>query len=550
MCLIGSLQCGEFFSKFSCYTVSLSYREFGNNCERANCRRIFVVLLSLFKYKFVHWSVEVTKSPITQAEGKAMPFIATVSGSLHRFPVEITSYFLLLAIGSPLHRFDLEDTTHSLSPVFLDDPHDALRLGGSSVWGRRDQIRRVCRQWNDIVEGNPVFWRCIAWGGHAPIEYLRIWLVRSRPLMVDLSLQFPWRLCHYNNLDTGMPPSEPSLFIRFSQQILDVIFPIRGSLRTLDISAGCSLEISVLTSTMVPLLFGDHLQSVTFHQIFPCKADLGPVRVPRTSEARGSGLSPVQHLVVAGLPLISPTVFPAMPALTVIDIRFSERLQSFFDTWAYLGEVLRHALALQVIRIVMPTAPSFFGSFNTLPVSRASSLSIALGGARNSSAFLQQFRLPGLESLSLTFDCTDYDVDYSGVYQSLLSTGFSNNPTTSLSPSLFQNIKHLCITCGVANRAVISSVLSSLEELEVLVFHGVGNSWGGTTAFLAKLLDRSLRREMGLKRRHLTFSLLCPKLRHFESWKTNGLIEPKFVHCRRRLGCPVTYVIDTLNRDL
>lgn len=495
------------------------------------------------RYKYVCWifsalSTSKRNKPLAMSTSSLV-----ITGNLRTCPIEITSYFLLLAIGFSTSLLDLERTDHNLAPVFVDD----LPLTEDTVWNRRDCVRRVCRHWNDIIEGNPAFWRCVGWGAHAPLEYLGRCLSRAGPMKIDLSLQFRWRLCHYECSNSGILSSDPTSFRRLSQQILDVVLPLRHSLRTLEVSAGCSLEISIIASAMVPLLFGENLRTAIFQQVLPCKADLWPVRVPSNSVLDGQIPSRIQHLAVLGLQMLPPAVFPVMSALAAVDIRFSEHVSSFLQTWRYLDHIIRQAPALQTIRVVVPSAPSFFGSFRVLPVSQATSFSIAFGGPRNANSCVEQFRLPYLESLSLTFESTHYDDDYSGVFQSLLS---ADNTAIPASPS-FQDLKQLCITCGVANKAVTLAVLLSLEKLEVLILHCVGTPESGTKAFLATMFDWSLRREMGFRmtdggRRVGLRPLLCPNLRHFESWKSDGWIEPKFIHCRRRLGHPLTSVLDII----
>lgn len=465
------------------------------------------------------------------------------SNPIDKCPVEVISNFLLLTIGSPSSLFYIADDDNRMcpSPVGFSSPEEDKHRMGIPMLHSRERLRLVCHQWNDIVEGNPHFWCSITWSDQASLEYLQLWLERSRPMKIQLSLYFPWGTCGQNHTNLQSPLRDPTLYQRYSKRIVQTILPFHHSLQGFQISTCCGFGTPILVTEMIPLLVGDHLHALVLQQSSSYVGDMLLPPILKTQIPIGN--SPTRYLTIEGYSMALPANFPIMSTLTGIEINFDGSEQSFINTWGCLSKILEQALALQIIRLIMPSPPSI--PLDPLPVSTATSLSVALGQPSHTGSFIQQFRFPCLENLSLNFITAWWSAHYSIEFQSFLLPRFMSLQNNLHAESLLKHIKHLCITTGIARKPVVLAVLQALQDLEVLILHSVGTPSEGTTTFLAILFDRSLNREMSLRKngRSRAF-LLCPKLRRLESLNSTGVIEPKFVHCRRRLGLPLSSLVE------
>lgn len=456
--------------------------------------------------------------------------------SLNTLPLEVTSYCLLLASSTyssfPRHFIDVINNDKSAIfaipsvirisafPLYCDNPHR-----------HRANIRQVCRLWNTIVTESPIFWKDIIISKDIPLRILSSWMAKARHLPLTVMVNLPEGQRHATS---GQGNPDRTLD-RNLEVILD-FFTLAGSrIAELDVFAGCALAMFTALPRIDTVLYGHNIRTISIHYFPLCRNPRGHIRrtlrlppLPMTIDVPA-----LRHLVLTGISLPIPVVYPLISRLSSLDIRATKSALEKTTKYIPLQQLVRDCPNLTLLRLVLAHWPALPPSTPPIEMYHLESLTVASEDVDEMFDFVLLLNAPQVAYLSVAILKTH--IDYSLQFRRL------HAGSTILGRSIFSGLHTLILTWAFTDRQLVNDILEESTQLYRLGLYNVGKSQSGTKLFLHHLLDSSMETERNTRQDN-NYDVLCPLLRVVEVQDSDGGMEADLQEVRTKLGVPLNIV--------
>lgn len=456
-------------------------------------------------------------------------------------PAEVVSIFLYLSCSSyskiPKHATDVE---MDVLPPWLDDMKHRSNVYKDDAHDQRTHLMQVCTLWSEIIKANPLFWRKIVLSSsNTTSDLVRQWIGRAGSMPLTIILNLPWNRCSQRGKNDTQPFIHRSIYKEI-ENIREFLYAIRDRVSTLDVYAGCSIQMAVVIPETVCILSSPTIHTIGLHYKRLCRDSLHrlkqPLLLPSPVPIPNGKPPTLRSLMLTSVGFeMDNNSHNQFAHLTSLDLRLSKGNADTASMWISIQGILRRTSRLIVLCLVVPGCPLIPPSTPPIYLESLNSTTISTTNSHHISDLLNLFIMPKISSLSVTF----YGQQSRGpITSSALGTllNFWNSPTRS--HSVFRTLQTLIITWAPTADAEIRHILDELKELVVLGLFNLRDRTSGTFRFLESLTNTSLINELALKNGGIV-EIQCPRLTALKIHGSDNDLESTLSRSRRNMGYPL-----------